>query len=517
MLSRIRMRDRIGTAIAFAAVAALLSGCGGGSSTESSSGATAKPGGTLSIGMSVDPETLTPAEALSGQAIDIISQINETLFVAAEGGKLEPYLATKMTTSPDGRTSTITLRHGVKFSDGRPMTSKDVAFSIDAARTSLYYSSLYEQITNVSAPTPTTVVVKTKEPAPAMKALLSYVVSAVVPDNYGGMTAKEFSAHPIGTGPFKFKSWSHGRSVTMTKNTNYWQPDEPLLDEVEFAILPEDNSRTAQLRGGQINALQQPPFPQLKGLEQEGFKNSQSPFSEVMTMALNQKEGLFSDPRIREAVNMAIDRQGIVNTAFSGEAEAAGSFLPPTLPGYDSSIKPPTPDIEKAKALVESAVSEGINPNFKLVIASGYAFYSSAAQIIQQDLKEIGLNPTLEPLESGAAFALMEEGKVESELTSYYSAVLDPVELSGYVPEYLLKPLGANVQKIQSLARRAAAELQPAKRTELYGEIQSTIASENSLIVLTYNPSVWMTAANVAGFDQSATSIPNLQKVGFSG
>ena len=118
MLSSIKFRDRIGAVIALATFLALLAGCGGSSSGTNSADKTAKPGGTLTIGLSADPETLTPAESLTGQSMDVINQINETLFATNEAGRLKPLLAKKMVTSPDGLTSTITLRSDVDFSDG---------------------------------------------------------------------------------------------------------------------------------------------------------------------------------------------------------------------------------------------------------------------------------------------------------------------------------------------------------------------------------------------------------------
>jgi peptide/nickel transport system substrate-binding protein len=516
MLSRIKLRDRVAVVVMFAVCSAFLIGCGGSSSNTSSSGAEAKPGGTLTIGLHQDPESLTPAESLTGQAMTVISQMNQTLFTTNEAGELKPLLAEKMTTSPDRLTSTIKLKSNIKFSNGQPMTSADVVFSIDAARKSTYYSSFYEKITNVSAPNPTTVVIKTKEPEPVLEEYLASWVSAIVPKNYGGVSGPEFSEHPIGTGPFKFKSWAHGESVAMVKNPNYWQSGQPLLNEVVFRILPEDNSRVAQMRGGELDAMEEPPFPQLPGLEQAGFKKSLSPKTLTQVLVLNQNEPLFKNADIRKAIDVAIDRKGIVETAVKGEGEPAGSFLNPEMPLFDSSIAPPTQNTEEAKRLVAAAVKEGVNPSFTLITFSGEAYWSSASQIIQQNLNEVGFHVTLEPMDSTAALARLEESNFDVESSGYINSISDPSELTSYIISYVLKPSGADVTQLESDARRASVAEQPAKRREGFDKVQADVAAERGLISLSYLPLPWVLAPNVVGFEQTPLNLINLSKAGFS-
>jgi peptide/nickel transport system substrate-binding protein len=267
-------------------------------------------------------------------------QINETLFRQDESGKMVPLLAEGMSVSPDALTYTITLKQGIDFSTGAPMTSKDVVFSIDAARKSLYYSGLYESIANVSAPSKFKVQIKTAKPVPAMEAILAAWVTGIVPDNYGGVTEKVFSEHPVGTGPFKVKSWKRGEALTLVRNNGYWQDGQPLLKEVVFRVMPNDLSRVAQLQGGNIDADFRPPFAQIPSLEQAGFKRKAS-MSISADMLLNENIPLFKNPRVREAIDLAIDRNGINQAALRGTGQVAGSFLTPVSRRLSrTSIKP---------------------------------------------------------------------------------------------------------------------------------------------------------------------------------
>jgi peptide/nickel transport system substrate-binding protein len=261
-----------------------VGGCGGGGETGSSTGdaaaASAKPqaGGVLNVAQGPEVISLDPQVAIDPVSINVLSQIMEPLYKANAEGKIEPWLATKATTSKNELTWTFALRRGVKFSNGEPLTAEDVVFSIDSARKGANWGALFEAVAAVEAPSPSTVVIKVKHPLPAMEALLSSYSTVVVPKNYGGVSEKEFAADPIGTGPFVLGPRKHGSSLTLTANPGYWKQGEPYLEKVVFDNVSDDNSRVSQLQGGELDVISSPPFSQIAMLEQDpGSRSANSP------------------------------------------------------------------------------------------------------------------------------------------------------------------------------------------------------------------------------------------------
>jgi peptide/nickel transport system substrate-binding protein len=449
--------------------------------------------------------------------VEVISQINETLFWQNEQGELEPLLATGFKVSPNGTTYTIPIRKGVKFSTGRPMTSADVVFSLEQAKKSPYYGALYEHITQIKASSPYTIVITTDEPVAGMKAILAAWVAGVVPDHYGGVSEKEFAQHPVGTGPFAFKSWIQGQSVTLARNPRYWQSGKPLLNEVVFHITPDDNSRTAQLRGGDLNVAVTPPFAQLASFEApgSGFHTGPKPLLGTDNIVLNLNKPLFANPKVREAIDLAVNREDIVKVAMNGFGEAGAGILAPASGFADESLKPPAQDLAKAKSLLAEAVAEGVNPVFTIEAWSGATYSSVAAQVIQQDLKETGFTMKIEPLDVSAALANLEGGEFEAGFMSYIPAVADPTEVLGYLVPSVIEPSGGNAKLVAKLSSEAESELNETGRQEIYDKLQKAVAEERNMITLDYQPQVWVVQDSVQGLEQNLLNIIGLKDTGF--
>ena len=519
MRKRQSLMARVGLAALAVAVIAVVAGCGNSSSESSASGASAQRGGILHISVPMDPLTLAPASALEESSLEVMSQVSETLFRVNTEGKLIPQLGTSLKVSPDGLTNTVQIRQGVHFSNGKPLTSRDVAFSLEAARHSLYYESLYEPISKVEAASPSTVVITTKEPMPALKADLAIFTAGIVPDHYGGVSEKEFGQHPIGTGPFQFKSWVHGESVALSRNPHYWRAGEPLLNGVVFQVVPDDNSRISQLQGGASNMIMKPPYPRLQSIEATpGLGVTTTPLSVVTMILLNVKNPLFQDPRIREAINIAIDRKGIDAAALSGRGEPGGSYLAPNLaPFWDESIKPPARDLTKAKALVAAAVKQdGVSPTFTLLSWAGESYEDAASQIIQQDLGEVGLNVKLQALDLSALLASVEGSEFDAAIDGYYSVSPDPSENVAYYLGSFAEPSGVDTKQYSELAHSAATELDPSKRRELYFQLQELVAEQGNAVIIGYQPNLWAQQDSVAGVELSPLNVIWLAKAGFT-
>ncbi|HEU4598400.1 MAG TPA: ABC transporter substrate-binding protein, partial [Solirubrobacterales bacterium] len=319
---------------ALAVLASLLVGCGGsgGNDSSASSGETPKSGGVMTVGQT-EVISLDPAVALDASSINVLSQIMEPLYLANGKGKIEPWLATKATTSKDELTWTFQLRKGVKFSDGKPLTAEDVVFSLETASKGPNWAPLFEAFEEIKATSPSTVEIKVAHPLPAMEALLSSYATVVMPKNYGGVSAEEFAEHPVGTGPFELGTWQHGGALTLVANKGYWTPGQPYLDKVVFKNVADDNSRAQQLRGGDLDVAAAPPYQQLASLEgAPGITVGEYALAVSRYLQFNAESELFKDARVREAVNLGIDREAIVGASLSGHGEVGGSFLSPAIP-----------------------------------------------------------------------------------------------------------------------------------------------------------------------------------------
>jgi len=504
---------------------AVLSGCGGGGSssggetgggTGSESTAEIKPGGVIRLAQLTEPTTLDPIEAVEGQALFVSTQINEPLFELTEEGALKPMLAASYKQSPDELTWTINLLKGIKFSNGEPMTSKDVAFTLEASRKGAFASN-WEDIESIKATSPSQIQIKTIKPLPAMIALLSCQFAAIVPANYGGVSEKEFSQHPVGTGPFEFKKWKHGTSITLTKSSSYREPNLPYVNEVVYTVTPDDSSRIAQFRAGELDLIGQPAHAQIAEIEQTPGVTVTS-YGEYLYsfLSLNLKEPLFKNRKVREAINLAVDREGIVKVALDGHGTPAGAPIPPTIPGSNTSIKPPEQNVEKAKELVAEAVEEGVKPSFTMVTASGEAYAESASQILQQNLEEIGIAVKLQPLDISTEIEKMLGGEDDAVLAGYYGGIPDPSELTDFYINYIAKVNGVNVAPLEKLANEAASESDPTKRTTLYDEIQEDIINEMQVVSLDYEPAIWAVQANLAGIEVNPVNTLRLGQAGYT-
>jgi peptide/nickel transport system substrate-binding protein len=510
-------------ALAATVIATLMfAGCGGGTGSSSGSGDSggAKPqaGGTLQVADSGEAISLNPPEAVDVGSIHVMSQISEALFRTNPKGEVEPWLVSKVEQSPDHLTWTFKLQPGVEFSDGRPLTAADVVFSLEKLRVSEVWTSMFEPITSVKATSPTTVVVKTDRPVANLETELSVYGAGIVPKNYGGESVKEFAGAPIGTGPFELASWKRGEALTLTANPHYWRKGEPLLEKVVFDKVPEDTGRVAQLHGGQLDLIAQPPWSQISSLEGDPdlhvgtFAKSYSAY-----VILNLRKAPFDDPRMREAVDLALDREGIVKAAYNGYAETAGSFFAPSLRYHDASIKPPAQNVQKAKQLVAEADAGGSPPSLTMLLLAGETAITSSAQIIQQDLEAVGIKVELQPLDEAAIINTLAEGKFDLSLLLYSSDIVDPSEQVGFYSTTEGVFSGAKTDQIAKLGAEASGEFDEAKAGSIYDHIQQQINAEKGIVMFAYYPYVWAMQSNVAGFQLSPTGIPRFAEVGFSG
>lgn len=483
--------------------------------------ATPKRGGTLKFARSVAPTTLDPANTIIAGDIYTLDKIFEPLYITNASGVLTPWLATGYTTSADNKTLTFSLRPGVKFSDGSPLTPADVVFSINRSRKNAAgpLSFLDGAISSIEASGSSKVVVKLSEPWAPIISDLSVFANAIVPANFGGKSEKEFFAAPIGTGPFLLSSFTpDATSLTLKANPHYWQPGKPYLDSVEFLYVDNDSQRVLQIEGGQVNIVDTVPPAEVASLKSNAsVVLEQFPAWEVDLLVFNEKLPQFADRNVRRAITYAINRPALVHAANFGTGEPGGSFFPPSLQYYSASTPVLEYSLSKAKAtLAQSKYPKGFAT--KLLVDSGNQKFVTFAQIIKSQLQPLGIDVTITGLDHSAFESTFQKFDYEMFIDYAINDISDPDEMASF--EIDVKDGGSSSYwsnydnpKAIALVHEAEAEFDTNKRAALYAEIQSIVAEDAPFVALDYPPYIYATSKSVQGFSVNPGGAYRLEDV----
>lgn len=507
-----RNRNRIGFVGLVAATSLVLSACGGsGAGAGDASASDGKPvvGGDLVIGRAPDAITMNSTSAkFENYSMAVFQQMGQALFEPSpDGQSVVPLLAKGFKVSSDGLTYTITLRDDVKFSDGKPMTAKDVKFSIDQDTKTGdsgwgFVNAAINQVDVVDA---TTVDVKLKYSWAPIIADLSMFSNAIVPENYGGKTAEEFYNAPVLTGPFMWSEWKKGQQLKLVKNPNYWEPGKPYLDSVTWTVVPDANTRKLQLQGGQIDINDTPAWSSYSSLESTpGVKTYAFPSTRIDYLALNTQREPFGDVHVRRAIAFATDRQALVDAVLFGHGEVANSLLSPGTPFYDKDAPGPQLDLKKAKdELALSSKPNGFSTT--LLINSGDTNQSSIAQIMQAQLKEIGIDLQIKQLDSTANKQARLASDFDIAISAWTMDIPDPDQWTTFA----LDPDGGSHSAFTyydnpaaiALNKQAQRESDQTKRAAQYKELQKVTGDDAFLTYMYYSPYAFASTDKVHGFN----------------
>lgn len=508
------MSRRVGAAgVATSVVAALaLASCSGGGGTTPVGGAGAATGapvkgGTLTMARSADIISMDKTTTFDNNSIRVMEQIMEPLFHASpDGTKVEPWLATGSQASPDGLTYTITLRKGVTFSNGSPMTSADVKFSIDenTKTADTGWGFINSAIASVTATTPSTVTVKLKYAWAPLIADLALFANGIVPKDYGGKTAAQFYTAPVGTGPFVWGGWKKGQSLSVKANPAYWQAGKPYLDGVTWTVVADASTRKLQVQGGQIDIDDTPDWSSLASLKStSGVKAVTYPSTQLDYIAFNQKRAPFDDVHVRRAISMVIDREAMVKAVLFGNGQPAYSLLSPGTPYFDKNAGGAKLDVAGAKAeLAKSTKPNGFSTT--LLIPSGNPNQASVAQILQSELAAVGITMVIKPLDPTANKQARLASDFDMTTSAWTMDIPDPDEWTSFAVD----PTGGSHsaftyydnKDVIATNKQAQKVNDSAKRQDLYSQLQKQVSQDAFLAYLYYSPYVYATTDKVGGF-----------------
>ncbi len=460
--------------------------------------------GTLEIAIDQSPVGLDPHVATAFSTFAVIGQIYDGLVELNAELELEPALAASWEVSDDALTYTFTLREGVTFHNGRALTSDDVVYSYErimAEETGSPFASRFSQVASVSAPDARTVVFTLNVPyAPFLSNLTNL---SVIPKE----AASDLQQNAVGTGPFRFAEWVPDTYVLLEANPDYYREGEPGVAELRFNIVPEASTRAAGLRSGEYQFL-----PDVDPATAETLRTVPNvTLLETQDLAytllgLNVSEPPFDDPRVREALNLAIDRDEIVQAVYFGNAVAGG----PLSPGLSdwaletSEFGCYTSDPEAAQALLAEAGQEGLE--FEILTFGTIQVVSDLAQVLQAQLKRAGITTTLDVAEFGTFVQRWQNSDFEA-FVSLNGGSTDP---DGYFYRTFYTGGSTNVFKysdpeVDGLLDEGQTESDDAARFDIYADVQRDLACTGPAAHVAYGTLFTAVGEGVAGFEQLPT------------
>ncbi|MBM4351374.1 MAG: hypothetical protein FJ106_15955, partial [Deltaproteobacteria bacterium] len=352
----------------------------------------------LRIGIGIDADTLNPQEQTTSLPMNMCEFIYDTLLYQTADGKLEARLATRYEVSQDGLTYTIHLRKGVKFSDGTAFNAKAVKLTFDRALDPKMRVPLRSQIImikEVKVIDDETIRIDLKYPfAPVAATLSMPLVSPISPaaiEKHG----ENVRINPVGAGPYILKEWVKGDRIVMVRNETYYGP-KPTVSQITFKIIPEDATREAMLRAGQIDVCYKPLPANVASLKGDPKIAVDMPLStRTIFMGLNYKKGVTTNKLVRQAFNYAVDKKAIVSKILFDTAVPMDGPVSPILFGYQKMANQYEYNPEKAKELLKKANFD-FNQTVKMRTPQGrYLFDKQVSEAVQAYLQAIGVKVEL--------------------------------------------------------------------------------------------------------------------------
>jgi peptide/nickel transport system substrate-binding protein len=435
--------------------------------------------------------------------------------------EVQPALAESWTVSDDQLTYTFAIREGVTFHDGNALTARDFERSWrrlfdedDPTRAPNTYAGAElggDNVTGFRAVDDRTFEVVLAQPDVAFLARCSNPNSVALSSAAIEAQGQAIGDQLVGTGPYRFVSFQEGQSVTLERFEDYWE-GAPEVSRVVFQILPDPSSLVSALSSGSVNASCFAPVSNIERLGQSGLVVAEAePYIDIF-LGMNAGSAALSDLRVRQAVNLCLDRQAVVDTVFSGAAALPAGLISPAELGYDEGLRElSTQDLGRGSALLAEAGAQGREVR---VLVRNQLFWPTVGQVVEQNLTALGLVPRMEYLDPSSVGERLDAGDVDIFLDQRSAFVPDPDNkltplLAGdsFVNEKQTQHYrDATTQaRLDELLVAARGEPDETRRAALYVELQRYFA-ENIMVLamLAYRYLPTVTAPGVEGINADA-------------
>jgi peptide/nickel transport system substrate-binding protein len=487
--------------------AAILSACGvpkTSTGTGPSAASSSRPvkGGSAVLAIQDDPVNMDPADGQIYASIQVYDNIFSKLLAVTPDFKIVGDLATKWN-QDDPQTWSFTIADNAFFQNGDPVTAHDVAYSVQRMKTHAL-SAFVSFFDGVEVIDNYNFKMHLSKPYGPMEATLASFVGVV---SKKAVTTSDPKQHPVGSGPYQLAQWVQGSHVTLQRWGKYYKKNSPYLDTVTFQSVSDDSVRLSGLQSGQFDWIQTVPQQQASSLQENPSIDHTPARAYLPYLAeMNCTAEPFSDIRVRQAVNWAIDRSAIVKLAFSGNAEVASEAVSKVNPFFSGvNYYAGGPNIAKAKALIAEAKPS--RTSIQILVEAENQAFTLIAQVLQSNLAQIGLKATILTASSADYFTRMASQKYDLAMT-YFSASMDPAlsyRLLGYSTS------GFNFNGLKSKALDQALDTftlngDQAARMKYYPTLVRMFQEQSPFIFLANQYQQYWTSPKLHG----ATALPNL-------
>ncbi len=491
-------------AIAGVATAAALAARSGGKKPTTGK-ATARGSGELVVALQSDGKTLDPHVASDAASMRLIENMYSTLMrYTRRYGDVEPDLAERYEISPDHLRYTFHLRRGVHFHEsGRELEAADVKFSIERIRKKQIRADQFSPVARIETPDRYTVVFDLSRPFAPLLVYLAHPMNAIVDRRL--LQAKGdavFRKHDAGSGPFRMVEWKKGDHLTLERDPHYYIRGLPRVERLVYRPIADENARTTALRTGEVDIeLDVPPRDIAELRADPAIDVDSVPGTFWEYIGLNTQRAPFNDRRVRQAIAWAVDRPTIDRLVKLGRATVLdGGNIPPSHWAYAGLHMYTHRDVARAKQLLDQAgYGQGFSATLK--VGSAFPYQVNAAQVIKQELRDVGIRIHIAMQESGLFFDSLGRHDFDMDVVGWVGFV-DPDEWT-----YNLFHTGGKYNQqgysnplVDALLDRGRRIDERAHRKRIYRQIQRIVATDAPMVFLYDNNQISAARRRVKGF-----------------
>ncbi|MEP6657414.1 MAG: ABC transporter substrate-binding protein [Betaproteobacteria bacterium] len=478
---------------------------------------------TLRFGLAEDPDVLDPTLARTFVGRIVFSALCDKLFDIDEKLAIVPQLATSYEWSADNKALTLKLRQGVTYHDGEKFDAASVKYNIERHKTMAGSNRRGElaPVTTVDVVDEQTVRLNLSAPFSPLLAALADRAGMMVSPKAAQAAGDKFGAKPVCSGPFRFVERVAQDRIVLERYPNYWNKANIFIDKITYLPIVDPTVRLANLRSGQLDFIERMQSSDVPTLKSDSrFKIAKITEIGYQGITINvgksdlaQKNPLGKDAKVREAFELALDRDGIVQVVMDGEAQPGNQWVAPDNPFYAKNVPMPKRDVARAKALLKEA---GVpNPSFTLV-APTTADAQKIAQVVQAMVKEAGFDIKIQSTEFATSLDMADKGQFEAYVLAWsgradpdgniysFDACKQPLNYAGYC-----KP------EVDDLLNKSRTARELAERKKEYEQVAAIVLKDRPIVYLYHRHWIWAYTSKLSGLRAVPDGLVRVQGLKF--
>ncbi len=462
---------------------------------------------TLRIGLAEDPDVLDPTLARTFVGRIVFAAMCDKLVDVDERLAIVPQLALSWQWSADHKALTMKLRPGVRFQDGTPMDAAAVKYSLERHKTMPGSNRRGElaPVTRIEVLDPLTVRIDLSAPFAPLLAALADRAGMIVSPKAAAAEGDKFGSHPVCAGPFKFAERVAQDRIVLERFDGYWNAPAIHFDKIVYTPIPDAAVRLANLRAGQLDFAERVAASDVSGIERDP-RLALTRITEIGYQGITINVGksaqagqnpLGRDPRVREAFELSLDRQGLAQVVMDNEATPGNQWVAPGNPYYDRALPVPRRDVARARALLAAA---GVpHPRFTLLTPTT-SDAQRLALVVQAMARDAGFDVRIQAAEFATSINLADKGDFEAYVLAWSGRADPDGNLYSFVGcKEPLNYAGYCDPETDRLLLQSRTELDPAARRKVYAQIAARVLAARPIVYLYHRDWLWAYDKKLAG------------------